>query len=117
MLKWWRRPSVPRVILRLEEEQLAELRKLNEKVGTMVQELQNLDQAIAKIEADAINIANNVQATRDEVVALREEVAALQAQIDAGSPVTPAQLQALADRATAVDAALDAIVPDQPPPA
>lgn len=81
------------------------------KGDSIMAELQNLEDAMAKIEADAANIATNVQATRDEVAALTQQVADLQAQIDAGTAATPEQLQALADRANAIDASLDAIVP------
>jgi len=82
------------------------------KVHQMADELRTLDEAIAKIEDDAVNIAANVEETRLEVATLRAQVAELLLQIEAGTPATVEQLNDLTDRVNAVDEALDAIVPD-----
>lgn len=109
-------PDARKQILQLAEI-LLKLERINRKERSIVTELENLQDAVAKLEADAVNIKENVDATRVETAALKQQVVDLLAQIAVGTPVTVAQIQELADRCNAVDAALDAVIPDAAPPA
>lgn len=75
-------------------------------------ELQNLEEAVGKVEEDAIGIASHVTQLNQQVTDLQTQVADLQAQLAAATAgVDPAAVQAIADRVNAVDASFDAIVP------
>lgn len=96
---------------------LVELMELNAKEAKVVQQITNLEDAIARIEDDAKNVADNTAATKTLVGQLQQEVADLTAQLANGVPITADQVQGFADRLDAVDTALDTIAPPITPPA
>lgn len=84
---------------------------LKEAVMANIEEVQA---AVARIEGNTANVARALGILNDTNAALVQQVADLQAQIEAGNAVTPEQLQELADRLSAADAAMDAIAPEAP---
>jgi len=71
-------------------------------------------EAVGRIEGNTSNVAAALGIVQQQNAALIQQVSDLQAQIEAGSAVTPAQLQEIADRLIAADAAMDAIAPEAP---
>ena len=71
--------------------------------------------AVAAIEGDTSNVERVIGELSSQITALTDQVAALQAQIDAGTGVTAADLQAVADRLATADASLDSLAPDAAP--
>lgn len=69
---------------------------------------------VEQIEADTSNIENAFRVAQEQNAALVQEIADLKAQIAEGTGVTAADLDHLASRLAAIDAALDAVAPDAP---
>ena len=90
------------------------LKVIAEQGAISMANIEEVQAAIGKIEGDVGNVQRVLGELNTTNAALVQQVADLQAQIAAGNAVTPEQLQELADRLAAADAALDTLAPDAP---
>lgn len=90
------------------------LKTIAEQGEPLMANIAEVQAAVTNIEADTANVARVLGDLNTTNAALVQQVADLQAQVAAGTGVTEAQLQELADRLAAADAALDSLAPDAP---
>lgn len=90
------------------------LKLIQEQGVPLMANIDEVKAAVTAIEGDTANVARVLGVLNDTNAALVQQVADLQAQIEAGTGVSAADLQELQDRLTAADAALDTLAPDAP---
>lgn len=98
------------VIYTLERIEV-KLNQIQEKETKIMGEMDDLKAAENKLESDVQALINLATGQKTDLATLKQQVSDLQTQIAAGNPINPADVEVIAQKLTAMDANITAVLP------